>query len=164
APPRPPAAYGSSSAFTITPSWPRARASARNAAASAPVSAIVRGTRICSGTAAASRSNRSVAGRSSTSAPSACRTSKKSAVSGTEVAAQHGGPADVCDRHRRRLRDRLGHDPGQRPLAQVAEDQRHKELLLLRRRAPEQTLELLASGAARARPGGRGQALERRID
>ena len=50
APPRPPAAYGSVSAFTITPSCPRASASSRNAAASAPVSTTARGTRIGSGT------------------------------------------------------------------------------------------------------------------
>ena len=47
-------------------------------------------------------------------------------------------PAHVGDRHGGRPRDRLGHDAGQRALAQVAQDQRDEEPLLRRGRAAEE--------------------------
>ena len=47
--PRLPASYGASSAFTITPSWPRASASSRNACATPGSSVSTRGTTSSSG-------------------------------------------------------------------------------------------------------------------
>ena len=55
-----------------------------------------------------------------------------------EVAAQHQRAADVGARHVRRLRDRVGHHAGERALADVAEQQRDEEALLVLGRAREQ--------------------------
>jgi hypothetical protein len=49
---------------------------------------------------------------------------------GRQFSAQHGGPAHVGDRRVERPRQRLRHDPEQRALAQVAEQQPGQELLL----------------------------------
>ena len=83
---------------------------------------------------------------------------------GRQVAAEHRRAADVRDRDGGGPGDRLGHDAGQRALAQVAEDQRDEELLLGRGRAAEEALDLLETRASRSRPGERGQALEGGVD
>ena len=83
APPRRPASYGASTAFTTTPSCPRATASSKNACASSASRVTSLGTQSCSGTTPSIAACRSAAGRSIRSAPSRWRTSKKNGVSGT---------------------------------------------------------------------------------
>ena len=82
-PPRRPASYGASTAFTTTPSCPRATASSKNAWASSASRVTSLGTQNCSGTTPSIAACRSAAGRSIRSAPSRWRTSKKNGVSGT---------------------------------------------------------------------------------
>ena len=83
--PRRPASYGASSAFTITPSCPRASASSRKRSASSGSSVTILGTRTSSGNRSSRAAKRSVAGRSIRSSPSRWRMSKTNGDSGYSV-------------------------------------------------------------------------------
>ncbi len=92
-------AYGEESAFTTTPSWPRASASAVNASAAASWSGSAgsatstRGTSRPASTAPASAARRTDPGSSSRSAPARWRASKTKSVNGVVAAPVVGSDA-----------------------------------------------------------------------
>ncbi len=95
---------------------------------------------------------------SSASAPSV----SASRGGGGEVARQHRGPSHLRRGHPRGLRDGVGHDAGQRTLAQLAEEQPAEEVGLVWRGPSREVVEQLAPPCRRARAGGDRQLVERR--
>ena len=80
-----------------------------------------------------------------------------------ELARQHERPAHLVRRHPGGGGERLGHEPGERSLAELAEDQPHQEILLLAGRADEEAGEEAASFGRGAGAGRGGDAPEGRV-
>ena len=82
----------------------------------------------------------------------------------TKIGREHRRPADGPGLKSARARDRLGHEPFERPLSQLAHDQAEQEFLLLGRPTGQQLTQEPFLRLGRALTGGIREALERRVD
>ncbi len=80
-----------------------------------------------------------------------------------QLAGEHERPAHLVGRHLRRHGEGLGHQPGKGPLAQLAVDQAHEEVLLVAGGAGEEAGEKACPLGGGARAGGGGDPAEFRV-